>query len=75
MKIGDEVYFHGYVEEIRPGMVIIRNAGGCYGLIPDVVRCKDCVFRYGATEKEVYCATVGTKMKPDDYCSYGERRE
>ena len=35
MKIGDEVYIHGYVDEIRKGtyvdIVIIRNKGGYFG--------------------------------------------
>lgn len=31
MKIGDEVYVHGYVDEIREDTVIIRNEGGYFG--------------------------------------------
>lgn len=31
MKIGDEVYVHGYVNEIREDTVIIRNEGGYFG--------------------------------------------
>ena len=31
MKIGDEVYVHGYVDEIRDNTVIIKNKGGCFG--------------------------------------------
>ena len=31
MKIGDEVYIHGYVDEIRKDAVIIRNEGGYFG--------------------------------------------
>ena len=31
MKIGDEVYVHGYVDEIRNDIVIIRNKGGYFG--------------------------------------------
>lgn len=31
MKIGDEVYIHGYVDEIRRDTVIIRNEGGYFG--------------------------------------------
>lgn len=38
MKIGDEVYIHGYIDEIRhiqgrPDMVIIRNNGGYFGTV------------------------------------------
>ena len=31
MKIGDEVYIHGYVDEIRGDTVIIKNSGGYFG--------------------------------------------
>ena len=31
MKIGDEVYIHGYVDEIRDDTIIIRNEGGYFG--------------------------------------------
>lgn len=31
MKIGDEVYVHGYIDEIRKDTVIIRNDGGYFG--------------------------------------------
>ena len=53
MKIGDEVYVHGYVDEIRNGTIIIRNEGGYFGTAldevmssarPEIIRCKDCKF-------------------------------
>lgn len=31
MKIGDEVMVHGYVDEIRADVIIIRNDGGYFG--------------------------------------------
>ncbi len=31
MKIGDEVYIHGYVDEIRKDTIIIKNDGGYFG--------------------------------------------
>lgn len=31
MKIGDEVYVHGYVDEIRGDTAIIHNEGGYFG--------------------------------------------
>ena len=31
MKIGQEVLIHGYVDEIRKDVVIIRNRGGYFG--------------------------------------------
>ena len=33
MKIGDEVYVKGYIDEIRKDTVIIRNEGGYFGTI------------------------------------------
>jgi len=30
-RIGDEVYIHGYIDEIRNDVVIIRNKGGYFG--------------------------------------------
>ena len=31
MKIGDEIYVHGYIDEIRKHTIIIRNDGGYFG--------------------------------------------
>ena len=33
MKIGDRVFIHGYIDEIRKDTVIIRNAGGYFGTV------------------------------------------
>ena len=37
MKIGDEVYIHGFVDEIRKDTVIIRNDGGYFGTVESEV--------------------------------------
>ena len=37
MKIGDSVFVHGYVDEIRKDCVIIRNKGGYFGTAPSEV--------------------------------------
>lgn len=37
MKIGDEVYVHGYVDEIRKDAVIIKNEGGYFGTVADEI--------------------------------------
>lgn len=37
MKIGDRVYVHGRVDEIRKDTVIIRNEGGFFGTDPSEV--------------------------------------
>ena len=44
MKIGDEVYVHGRVDEIRhiqsgPDMVIIQNSGGYFGTVKSEIYC------------------------------------
>jgi len=39
MKIGDTVFIHGYIDEIRKDMVIIHNKGGYFGTIPSEVIC------------------------------------
>ena len=57
MKIGDRVYVHGHVDEIRKDCVIIHNDGGYFGTVKSeiveaqkaedivsVIRCKDCKF-------------------------------
>ena len=41
MKIGDEVYVHGYVDEIRDNTVIIRNEGGYFGTAKEEVKSKE----------------------------------
>ena len=53
MKIGDEVYIHGYIDEIRNNTIIIKNNGGYFGTIKneivtycDIYKCSDCP-RYG----------------------------
>ena len=39
-----------------------------------LIRCKDCVC-FRTDEKGItYCASMGVQMKPEDFCSYGERR-
>lgn len=38
IKIGDEVYVHGYIDEIRNDTVIIRNKGGYFGTVKDEIR-------------------------------------
>lgn len=41
MQIGDEVYIHGYVDELRGDTVIIRNAGGYFGTARSEVKPND----------------------------------
>ena len=37
MKIGDEVYIHGFVDEIRQNVIIIRNDGGYFGTVAEEI--------------------------------------
>ena len=75
MKIGDEVFVHGFVDEIRVDQVIINNRGGYFGTLPDelrtIVQCKDCK-HHGMTNCPVWEGHI-----TDDYmwCYFGERRE
>ena len=41
MRIGDEVYIHGYVDEIRQDIIIIYNDGGYFGTTPNEIMCVD----------------------------------
>ena len=41
MKIGDEIYVHGYVDEIRDNTIIIRNEGGYFGTAKEEVKSKE----------------------------------
>lgn len=39
IRIGDEVYVHGYIDEIRKDTIIIRNDGGYFGTVQgEIVR-------------------------------------
>lgn len=40
MKIGNEVYVHGYVDEIRKDCIIIRNEYGYFGTSEDEIYIK-----------------------------------
>ena len=45
--------------------------------VVEVVRCKDCKYREKMPDKYIRCAkhNVFMAMKPDDYCSKGERKD
>lgn len=90
MKIGDTVYVHGYIDEIRKDIIIIKNKGGYFGTakseiiisaedIEPVVWCKDCC-------RQAHCYQTVSHAKLHnsfneywseqiDFCSRGERRE
>ena len=37
MKIGDEVWIHGYIDEMRKDIAIIKNEGGYFGAVYDEI--------------------------------------
>lgn len=45
MKIGEEVYIHGYIDGIRKDVVIIRNDGGYFGTVESEIN--DCPQKNG----------------------------
>lgn len=83
MKIGDRVYVHGHVDEIRKDTVIIRNEGGYFGTVKSeiveaqktedivsVTRCKDCRFRdeyKECTQFDAYTSAAGDYFRPPDW--------
>lgn len=72
MKIGDMVFVHGYVDEIRKDTVIIRNQGGYFGTVPseiltgDFINCCDCK-HYDATKK--WCDWMCMYFPENGFCS------
>lgn len=47
---------------------------------PEIIHCRECKHYYFADnripqEQRYTCDLDGDEWKPDDYCSYGERRE
>ena len=48
--------------------------------ITDLIRCKDCEHYYDADnriplEQRYTCALDGDRWKPEDFCSYAERKD
>ena len=37
LSIGDEVYIHGYIDEIRNDVIIIKNQGGYFGTVKEEI--------------------------------------
>lgn len=89
MRIGDRVYVHGYVDEIRNDTIIIRNSGGYFGTaskevivssedIVSAVRCKDCKHHDHCHETVAHTKEHdGFRehwSEPIEWCSRGERK-
>lgn len=41
MKIGDEIWVHGYIDEIRQETCVIRNEGGYFGTVMSEICCSE----------------------------------
>lgn len=91
MKIGDRIYVHGYVDEIRKDCVIVRNDGGYFGTVKSeiveaqetedivsVIRCKDCKHSepwYADKRRCFLWSDAGIDVFEDGFCNYAERKE
>ena len=90
MKIGDRVYVHGYVDEIRKETVIIHNDGGYFGTVrneiivsKDFLMCKECKHWIPGyiTDNEYFIPPKCGKYQQmvghssSDYCSLAEAKE
>lgn len=69
MKVGDEVYVHGYIDEIRQDIVIIRNNGGYFGTfsseVVDQEPCEDLISRQDAIDGLEYEAELCNRALDD----------
>lgn len=80
LKIGDRVYVHGHIDEIRKDTVIIRNEGGYFGTIPSEIvsgeftHCEDCK---NAEERgcALFCEFWTRYTAHKGYCFKAEKRE
>lgn len=85
MKIGDRVYVHGFVDEIRKDTVIIRNEGGYFGTVKSEIveaqKAEDIVSAIRCKYCKYYEETIGTCLLTESgayiegYCSWAEVRE
>ena len=89
MHIGDEVFVHGYIDEIRNDTIIIRNVGGYFGTSRDEVFYYEEDERGYGTMNEADRKTeptiskmeqvdkdinVRSKDEPTPWCKYCQRR-
>ena len=68
MHIGDEVFVHGYIDEIRNDTIIIRNVGGYFGTSRDEVFYYEEDERGYGTMNEADRKTENSSEKPNNYC-------
>lgn len=58
MKIGDEIYVRGVVDEIRGDTVIIKNEGGCFGTSKTEVMLRDERWDETVFDADKFCLLV-----------------
>ena len=71
-----EKVFHNLTDEFYGAMQVIDELPSA-DVVP-VVRCRDCrKCIYDSLFDQLWCnmTPVTRRVKPDDFCSYGERRE
>ena len=66
MHIGDEVFVHGYIDEIRNDTIIIRNVGGYFGTSRDEVFYYEEDERGYGTMNEADRKTENSSEKPNN---------
>lgn len=75
MKIGDEVYVHGYVDEIREDCIIIRNEYGYFGTSEDEIYIKADHKDEPQTDCETCRYAGGCDWEPWQECPYTPKNE
>ena len=79
-KCGDCLYF-GMCSHYVDAEETFPEVGGCHvfkrkDAFVEVVRCKDCKYRYTAKSGFILCTQhITMTPKDDDFCSYGERKD
>lgn len=74
LKLGE----HSFIERVfADGVYAIIEQFPAADVAP-VVKCKDCKYHENATVNSngfLICSVSGMDITPDDFCSYGERKE
>ena len=83
MRIGDSVFVHGYVDEIRKDTVIVKNDGGYFGTVKGEIfiannftKCSECVYKDECEQIVVF--DIGENEVQGHrtrHCSYGRRED
>lgn len=71
MKIGDEIYVHGFIDEIRKDIIIIHNEGGYFGTIPEEIQPH--LMKIGKWIYKSNSYAYGVPEYECDQCGYGVR--